>query len=167
MKFYFVRGVAAGGLLLSSIIATGSVAQVNVLTQHNDDSRTGVNPLESILTPGNVNTAHFGLLWKLPVDDQAYSQPLYLSNVTVRGGTHDLVFVTTVSNSVYAFDANAPVDARPLWHVNFGTPANLYDADFGCLDINGSMGIIGTPVIDAERGALYLVALTRLSLIHI
>jgi hypothetical protein len=153
--------ITAGVLLMSGIVDTGSVAQVNVLTQHNEDARTGVNQHESILTPGNVSTARFGLLWKLPVDDQVYSQPLYLSNVSVHGGTHDLVFITTVNNSVYAFDANAPIDAKPLWHVNFGTPANLYDADFGCLDINGSMGIIGTPVLNVERGALYVVALTR------
>ena len=158
MKFHSRSCIAAAGL----IFFVGSLtAQVNVLTQHNDDSRTGTNVRETILKPGNVDSAHFGLLWKLPVDDQVYSQPLLLTNVKVRGGTHDLVFITTVNNSVYAFDANDPVDAKPVWHVSFGTPANLYDADFGCLDINGSMGIIGTPVISAERGVLYVVALTR------
>jgi outer membrane protein assembly factor BamB len=136
--------------------------KTDVLTQHNDNARTGTNLHETLLTPANVNSAHFGLLHKLPVDDQLYTQPLVATNILVNGGTHDLVFVTTVNNSVYAFDANDPGD-HPLWHVNFGTPANLYDADFNCTDINGNMGIIGTPVIDRSRNALYVVALTHTS----
>jgi hypothetical protein len=69
--------------------------------------------------------------------------------------------VTTVNNSVYAFDANDAEATTPIWHVNFGTPANMHSANFGCLDINGQMGIIGTPVIDKARGVLYVVALTQ------
>ena len=76
----------------------------------------------------------------------------------LRGGTHDLVFVTTVNNSVYAFDANDAYASEPFWHVNFGTPPNAYDGKYGCSDMNGNMGIIGTPVIDAESGTLYVVA---------
>ena len=72
-----------------------------------------------------------------------------------------MVYVTTVNNSVYAFDANDPDATQPLWHVNFDAPANLHSTTFGCLDINGQMGIIGTPVIDKAHGALYVVALTR------
>jgi outer membrane protein assembly factor BamB len=136
-------------------------AQINVLTQHNDRERTGANLQETVLTPANVNGKKFGMLFKRVVDDQVYGQPLYVSNVRIGGGTHDVVYVTTVNNSVYAFDANDAGAGAPIWHVNFGTPANLHDAKFGCLDINGKMGIIGTPVIDAESGTLYVVALTR------
>jgi hypothetical protein len=137
-----------------------------VTTQHNDRERTGSNLQETVLSPANVKAATFGLLAKFAVDDQVYSQPLLVTDVKVKDasfgtGTHDLVYVTTVNNSVYAFDANEPAATKPVWHVNFGAPANLYDAKFGCLDINGSMGIIGTPVIDKDRGALYVVALTR------
>jgi outer membrane protein assembly factor BamB len=138
-----------------------ALAQVDVLTQHNDNARTGVNLRETELTPANVNKAHFGMLFKRVVDDQLYTQPLVVTGVKVDGGTHDVVYVTTVNNSVYAFDANDPESSEPLWHVNFGTPANLHSTDFGCLDINGQMGIIGTPVIDKARGVLYVVALTR------
>jgi len=83
------------------------------------------------------------------------------TGVQVGGGTHDLVVVTTVNNSVYAFDANDAAAETPIWHVNFGAPANVHSTNFGCLDINGQMGIVGTPAIDKARGVLYVVALTR------
>ena len=155
-------------LLCVPMLCCTSNAQVNavtqpvdVLTQHNDNARTGANIAETVLTSANVNKQHFGMLARHVVDDQVYSQPLVATNVRVGGGTHDVVYVTTVNNSVYAFDANDATTAAPLWHVNFGKPANLYDADFGCLDINGNFGIVGTPVINAEKTALYVVALTN------
>ncbi len=156
--------------LLAALVCTTALsvmcgAQVDVTTQHNDLGRTGSNLREQLLTPDNVNTSSFGLLAKHTVDDQVYSQPLVVTNVRLKdsfgAGTHDLAFVTTVNNSVYAFDANLPGDAEPVWHVNFGTPPNLYDGRFGCFDMNGKIGIVGTPVIDSERGILYVVALTR------
>ena len=145
-------------LLLSPLTVP---AQVDVLTQHNDRERTGTNLQERILAPANVNQKQFGMLFKHVVDDQLYTQPLVATNVKIEGGWHDVVYVTTVNNSVYAFDANDASAAKPFWHVNFGTPASLNDADFGCVDINGNMGIIGTPVIDAGKHALYVVALTK------
>jgi outer membrane protein assembly factor BamB len=148
-------------LCVFAILCNSATAQVDVITQHNDNMRTGANLRESELTPANVNKAQFGMLFKHVVDDQLYTQPLVATNVAVAGGTHDIVYVTTVNNSVYAFDANDAEAVAPLWHVNFGTPANLHSAPFGCLDINGQMGIIGTPVIDKARGVLYVVALTR------
>jgi len=136
-------------------------AQVDVLTQHNDGARTGANLKETILTPANVDKRHFGMQFKRILDDQLYTQPLLATDVKVGGGWHDVVYVTTVNNSVYAFDANDATAGEPLWHVNFGTPANLHSADFGCLDINGNMGIIGTPVINADKRVLYVVSLTK------
>ena len=149
------------GLFFITMACACSYAQVDVLTQHNDNARTGANLRETLLTPENVNKDRFGMLFKRTVDDQLYTQPLVATGVEVDGGTRDLVYVTTVNNSVYAFDANDRGATEPVWHVNFGTPASLHDADFGCLDINGKMGIIGTPVIDKARGAIYVVALTR------
>jgi hypothetical protein len=146
---------------LFAFACSRSHAQVDVLTQHNDNARTGVNLKETVLTPANVNKTQFGMLFKRTVDDQLYTQPLVVTGVAVGGGTRDLVYVTTVNNSVYAFDANDIDASLPVWHVNFGTPANVHSTNFGCLDINGQMGIIGTPVIDKERGVLYVVALTR------
>jgi hypothetical protein len=146
---------------LLAFACAGSNAQVDVLTQHNDNARTGANLNETVLTPANVNRAQFGMLFIRTVDDQLYTQPLVVTGVTTDGGTRDLVYVTTVNNSVYAFDANDSEASLPVWHVNFGTPANVHSTNFGCLDINGQMGIVGTPVIDKERGVLYVVALTR------
>ncbi|MEO8561565.1 MAG: hypothetical protein ABI601_05790 [bacterium] len=136
-------------------------AQVDVTTHHNDNLRTGSNTRETVLTPASVNRSSFGMLFKRSLDDQLYTQPLVATGIRVDGGLHDLVFVTTVNNSVYAFDANDPEAVTPVWHVNFGTPANVYSANFNCLDINGRMGIIGTPAIDKARGALYVVTLTQ------
>ncbi|HEY0786282.1 MAG TPA: hypothetical protein VGD62_10455 [Acidobacteriaceae bacterium] len=147
--------------LLAALVPSLGLAQVDVLTHHNDDARSGANLHETQLTPATVNARHFGMLFKRVVDDQLYTQPLLATRIRIGGGYHDVVYVTTVNNSVYAFDANDATHPAPLWHVNFGTPANLHDADFGCLDINGSMGIIGTPVINAAKNALYVVALTR------
>ena len=101
------------------------------------------------------------MLFKRVLDDQLYTQPLVATDIQVGGGTRDIVYVTTVNNSVYAFDANDSQAILPIWHVNFGMPADVHSADFGCLDINGKMGIIGTPVIDKAHGILYVVALTR------
>jgi len=149
-------------LLLIFFLSVPGYAKVDVLTQHNDLERTGANVKETTLTPANVNVAHFGMLFKRVVDDQVYGQPLVVTDVKIGGGTHDVVYITTVNNSVYAFDANDPRAAAPFWHVNFGTPANVNDWDFGCTDMNGNMGIVGTPVIDKASGTLYVVALTRI-----
>ncbi len=154
----FRRRAIAAALLLLPLAAA---SQVDVLTQRNDNERTGANLRETVLTPASVNPHHFGMLFKRVVDDQLYTQPLVATHIKVGGGWHDLVFVTTVNNSVYAFDARDAAATAPIWHVNFGTPANLNDADFGCLDINGQMGIIGAPVVNAAKTALYVVAITK------
>jgi hypothetical protein len=143
------------------VVGSGLPAQVSVLTQHNNNERTGANLKEVILTPSKVNMKQFGMLFRRVVDDQIYGQPLYVPNIKLRGGTHDLIYVTTVNNSVYAFDVNDASASEPFWHVNFGVPPTVYDGRYGCTDMNGNMGIIGTPVIDAQEGTLYVVAATR------
>ncbi len=142
-------------------LAVTTSAQVDVLMNRNDLERTGANLKETALTPANVNTGQFGMIFKRIVDDQVYSQPLLVTNLKIGGGWHDVVYVTTVNNSVYAFDANDPTATAPLWHVNFGSPAGVQDADFNCTDVNGSMGILGTPVVNAKKTTLYVVALTE------
>ncbi len=155
--------LAAGGFaaVLLAGWALPAAAQTSVLTQHNDAARTGANLSETVLTPAKVNATHFGMIFKRVLDDQVYGQPLLATGVKIGGGTHDVVYVTTVSNSVYAFDANDPEAATPIWHVNFGRPPNLYSAKFGCFDMNGNIGIVGTPVIDIVSGTLFVVALTE------
>ena len=107
------KKLAAVQLGLCFLATIGAGAQVDVLTQHNDNTRTGVNLRETVLTPENVNKARFGMLFKRVVDDQLYTQPLIVTGVEVGGGTHDIVYVTTVNNSVYAFDANDAAAAEP------------------------------------------------------
>src|SRR5260370_10471465 len=114
-------GLAA--MLLGSVSA---FAQVNVTTQHNDLARTGQNLNETALTPANVNVNQFGLLFKAPVDNQVYAQPLIVSGVSIGGGTHNLVYVATASNTVYAF---AAASRTQYWHVNLGTP--IANTDYG------------------------------------
>lgn len=154
--------VLLAAALAVSVVGT-ACAQVDVLTQHNDNSRTGVNALETVLTPANVNKAQFGRLFKRVVDDQLYTQPLIVTDVSTHGGVHDIVYVTTVSNSVYAFDANDPAASEPLWHVNFGLAPERHEAGVDCMDMNGQMGIVGAPVIDKARGVIYVVAETKVA----
>src|SRR3984957_1546573 len=163
---------ALAGVVLAS--ALGSAwAQVAVLTQHNDNSRTGANTQEASLAPSNVNAGQFGKLFSYTLDDQTYSQPLFVPHLTmsVDGQMHDVVFVTTVNNSVYAWDADSNTTyGAPLWHVNLtpsgARPPNITDMSaMGACghyyhDFAGNIGIVGTPVIDAANNVIYLVART-------
>jgi hypothetical protein len=154
-KIHFNRAckISCGLTLLATALRFSqaqAVAQaVNVLTQHNDLSRTGANTSETILTPANVSAANFGKLFADTVDGQVYAQPLYVANLSLSNGTHNVVFVCTENNSVYAFDADT---ARiPYWHINLGTPFSP-----SCSDLAPIVGISGTPVIDLSSGTLYV-----------
>ena len=124
---------------------------VSVVTYHNDDARTGVNSNETILNLSNVNTDEFGKLAALPVDGQVYAQPLYLPNVPIDGVRHNVVFVATENDTVYAFDANAQI---VLWQRHLGTPVPVNDEE----GIKPLLGITSTPVIDATTGTIYVLA---------
>jgi hypothetical protein len=135
-----------------------------VLTYHNDNGRTGANLQETILNPGNVNPSHFGKLFTDPVDGLVYAQPLYMANLAIPGqGTHNVVIVVTMHDSVYAFDADQP--GLALWHDSLINPAAgvtpvpataSYQVFYG-----PELGIMGTPVIDPNTGTLYVVAETQ------
>src|ERR1700730_5934769 len=111
--------------LLLFLLFCGSTAhaQTNVVTQHYDNFRSGAITNETILTPANVNTSTFGKLFSTPVDGYVFAQPLYLPGVTMGAGTaqpgttHNVVFIATEHDSVYAFDAdaNTGANAAPLW----------------------------------------------------
>src|SRR5215813_2273568 len=94
---------------------------VNVLTYHNDDALTGLNPNEDILTPDNVNANNFGQLFSFPVDGYVYAQPLYMSALSIDGDIYNVVFVATEHDSLYAFDADGFV-TEPLWKRSFIEP---------------------------------------------
>ncbi|MGA8212651.1 MAG: hypothetical protein WB799_03605 [Candidatus Sulfotelmatobacter sp.] len=140
------------------------MSQVSVLTQHNDNNRTGQNTSETILTTSNVNVSNFGKLFSLALDGSIYAQPLYLPNLTINGSSHNVVYVATENNSVYAFDADDP-NGTTLWQVNLGpsVPSNdicpASGQPSGCYtNIIGGIGITGTPVIDPVGGVLYAAA---------
>src|SRR5579883_1684533 len=106
-------GVLRALFLLSSLLSFTSAglylfAQIDVTTYHNDNARTGLNSRETVLTPANVNPGQFGKLFSRKVDGQIYTQPLYVSHLTIPShGVHNVVFVATEADSVYAFDADA------------------------------------------------------------
>ena len=138
-------------------------AQVNVTTYHNDNSRTGQNTQETTLTPSNVNSAQFGKLFSVVVDGAVYAQPLYLSAVTIAGGTHNVLYIVTEHDSVYAMDADSgTVYAQVSLIPSGGTTVNS-SSDLGCGDLVPEVGITGTPVIDAVGGTLYVVAKSKVS----
>jgi hypothetical protein len=138
---------------VSAPLTVINASQAAVLTYHNDDARDGAYLEELSLTPSNVNSTQFGKLLSYPVDGQIYAQPLYLSQVSVDGGTHDVVYVATQNNSVYAFDADATTQPTTFWHDNLGPPVGVYDSGGPWPNV----GILSTPVIDATTNIMYLV----------
>jgi hypothetical protein len=121
-KTSFVRHLTIG-LSLALWLSLQAGGQ-NVITNRHDNGRTGLNPSESLLTPQNVNKNQFGKLFNRSVDGYIVGQPLYLQNLNIDGKLRNVVFVATLHDSVYAFDAdhNSGTDAAPLWQVNFTNP---------------------------------------------
>ena len=132
-----------------------AMAQVNVYTRSNDNSRTGANLQETILTPANVNATNFGKLFTIKTDGQIYAQPLYVSNLAIAGGTHNVVFVASMMNTIYALDADT---GATLWTQNYGSAIIAQDVEY---DQNISwatrIGILSTPVIDPATNIMYFV----------
>lgn len=122
------------------------------MAQYNFD-RTGANLGELILNTNNVNPAQFGKLFSRAVDDSVYGLPLIIPNLTIAGGVRDVLFVATMNNSIYAFDATDASRTLPYWSVNLGTPG-LGDSWIGPVHF----GILSTPFIDVATSTIYVVA---------
>jgi hypothetical protein len=121
-----------------------------VWTGQYDNDRSAANLAETVLNTGNVHAGRFGLLFTLPVDGFVYAQPLYMPGVTINRVAHNVIYVATLNNTVYALDADSA--AAPLWQVNLGPPVALSGMNLGF-----HCGILSTPVIDQSSGTIYVV----------
>ena len=151
--------VTATSSALPSYSVNASVSVVNapagtvsVLTYHNDDVRDGANLNETVLNSSNVNSHQFGQVAALQVDAQVYAQPLYVPNLNIGGVQHNVVFVATENDTVYAFDGDGLSDS-PLWRHHLGTPVPVHDQE----GIEPLLGITSTPVIDTVTGTMYVL----------
>ena len=144
-------------------VATIGVTDLHgVYTYHNDVSRDGTNTSEYALTTANVNSSTFGKLFSCQADAAIYTQPLWVSNITIGGAKHNIVVVATMHDTVYVFDA----DASPCvtyWHTQFiPSGETFYSAsDVFTNSIFPDIGILGTPVIDSTSNIIYLVTKTK------
>ena len=152
-----------GCVLLAALAGTMAARAQRIITSQYDNARTGANLGETTLTPRNVNAQQFGKIFALKVDGDVYAQPLFLGGVEIPGkGRHDVLFIATEHDSVYAFDAYGK-PSSPLWHVSFlkdgvtTVPARAVDCPF----IYPEVGITSTPVIDPDTGTLYVLARTK------
>jgi hypothetical protein len=129
----------------------GAQSFPGVLTGQYDNNRSGSNLEETILTPSNVSASNFGLLFTQAVDANVFAQPLYVPNLTIKGKVHNVVYLATINNSVYAFDADTSQAA--LWHVTLGKTV-----DIG-FPASPNIGILSTPVIDTSLNLIFVVTL--------
>jgi hypothetical protein len=146
----------AAFFVVNALLAAGQTA---VTTYHYDNNRTGWDQHESVLTPANVSSKTFGLLQTVTLDDQVDAQPLMTPGVLITAGnnqgTHDVVYVATENNSVYAIDAHS---GTVLLSPNFGTPVSW---PLGCNNNGPNVGINSTPVIDPNSNTLYVMIYTQ------
>jgi hypothetical protein len=146
----------------SASVTIGVTDLAGVFTYHNNNNRDGSNTREFALTPSNVNTSSFGKLFSCNADGAIYAQPLWVPNVGIGGGTHNVIVAATMRDSVYVFDA----DANPCvtyWNKNLIPGGETYgnNGDVGSLDIFPDIGILGTPVIDSTTSTIYVVTKTK------
>src|SRR6185369_14180436 len=159
--------VSWGGERIDVVVkssATGAVQRTwtpsltrDVLTQHNDNWRSGAALKETELTPSAVSS-RMGLLYTLPVSGTIYAQPLYVEGVTIGGVSRNVVYVATLANEVYAFNA-ASTSTTPLWHTTLES-ARPNEGNLNLGDLTEPSGLLATPVIDRASNSLYLVDAT-------
>ncbi len=163
-SFTVIVSNATGSMTSNAATLTVTVAAApgtDVVTYKYDVMRTGQNLAEAALTPANVTSSAFGKLRNLMVDGLVDAQPLYLSKLTVAGATHNVVFVATEHDSLYAFDADT---GALLWQVSLIGGGETTSDDRGCSQVTPEIGITSTPVIDRNAGAhgtMYVVAMTK------
>jgi PQQ enzyme repeat len=167
MKNVYSCLIRQGCYLVAVCVASCALltAQIAVATYHNDNYRSGANAQETILTPSNVNVQSFGKRFTFSVQGYVYAQPLYVPGVVISGTAHNVVYIATEHDQVYAFDATS---GQKLWQVNFLAGSNaltiispVSSNDVNCGDLVPEIGITGTPAIDASANRLYVIAKTK------
>jgi len=161
---YVITATSVLSITKSASSTIGVTALSGVTTYHNDGTRAGVNSQEVALTPSNVHASTFAKLFSCSVDAPTYTQTLWVPNLSLAGGTHNVIFTATSHNTVYAFDA----DANPCvtyWSKNLVPAGETWPTavDMGGDDIQPDMGVVGTPVIDQTTNILYVVTRTKTS----
>ena len=153
-----MRSTARLLLCLTLVLAAhlASWAQVNILVRGYDNNRTAANLNETILTPANVGSGNFGKLFTVHTDGQIYAQPLYVSNLPIAGGTHNVLYVASMYNTIYALDADT---GSVLWQRNYGSPIIPQDVEYDQNIVwTTKIGILSTPVIDPATNVMYFVS---------
>ena len=141
------------------------VGYAGIYTNKNDNARTGQNLQETVLTPQNVNVNTFGMLFSYPIDGVVLAQPLYVANVYIPDplngspGYHNVVYIATENDSVYAYDADGKVKG-PLWKDSFIDPPSVIPVPGKCLETYGNWGVTATPVVDPTTNTMYVEART-------
>ena len=164
MKYKLTAIAAVNLMLLTLVRGPNADAEPTVLQRGYDAGLSGATLSETTLNTSNVGPGTFGLVFKLPVDDAIFAQPLYVPNVLINQTAHNVLYVATMSDTVYAFDADA--GGAPLWKLNLAslvgvTPVPFANfAFFGNRSIVGRLGILSTPVIDLPTNTMYVVACT-------
>jgi hypothetical protein len=166
VPLYPIKAALCLALASLAIATAGPIRaqQLDITTEAYDNNRSLANLNETILNTSNVNVATFGKLFSQPVDGAIYAQPLYLQGIQVNGATHNVVYVATMNDSVYAFDAdsNTGTNSAPLWFDNFSNPPSIVaplTGDGTIVTDSGQVGIESTPVIDLSSNTLYVVTL--------
>jgi hypothetical protein len=166
-RFIVVLALLLPLLLIANMIVPIQAAHalpeiLDMTTQHNDNQRTGANLKETILTTSNVNSNSFGKLFSQQVNGQIYAQQLYLSNMDISGKVRNVVYVATMHNTLYCFDADDGT-IGPLWVKSLDPAVKLPDPNIGpggYADIKNEIGILSTPVISRENNLIYLTLMT-------
>ncbi|WP_324834746.1 pyrrolo-quinoline quinone [Alloacidobacterium sp.] len=145
-------------LTLTINAAPVPIAGMDATTYHYDNARDGLNASETTLTPANVNSSTFGKINFFPTDGKVDAEPLYLSQLTINGASHNVLYAASEHGSVYAFDADTDVT---LWQVSTLKSGETTSDDHGCGQISPEIGITSTPVIDRALSAIFVVAMSK------
>jgi hypothetical protein len=147
--------------LALTVQAAAMASAPDVTTYHYDIARDGLNANETILTLANVNSTQFGKIGFDTVDGKVDAEPLFLANVTIGGMVHNVLYVATEHDSVYAFDADS---GAQLWKSTILGSGETTSDDHGCSQITPEIGITSTPVIDRKQGTngtIFVVGMTK------